>query len=75
MVSLTGKPPITFIKDYRLEEALVLLQKKMVNVSEVAYETGFSSPSYFTRCFQKRFGYSPSGRLNAAFKQELLQVS
>jgi AraC-like DNA-binding protein len=74
MVALTSKPPITFIKDYRLDEALILLQKKMVNVSEAAYETGFSSPSYFTRCFQKRFGYSPSGRLNSAFKQELLQV-
>ena len=75
LVSLTGKPPITFIKDYRLDEALILLQKKMVNVSEAAYETGFSSPSYFTRCFQKRFGHSPSGRLNSAFKQELLLVS
>ena len=74
MVALTGKPPITFIKDYRLDEALILLQKKMVNISEAAYETGFSSPSYFTRCFQKRFGYSPSGRLNSVFKQELLQV-
>ncbi len=74
MIALTGKPPITFIKYYRLDEALVLLQKKTINVTEVAYETGFSSPSYFTKCFQKRFGYSPSNYLSPVFNPELQPV-
>lgn len=60
LVLLTGKSPNTFIKDYRLDEALVLLNKKDWNISEVAFETGFNSPSYFSKCFLKRFNYLPS---------------
>ncbi len=64
MLSLTGKSPHTFIKDYRLEEALRLLNKNAGNISEIAFETGFSSPSYFSRCFQKKFGCPPSDHLS-----------
>ena len=60
MISLTGKSPNTFIKEYRLNEALALLNKNNRNISEVAYETGFTSPSYFSKCFQKKYGYLPS---------------
>ena len=60
LVSLTGKSPNTFIREYRLNEALALLNKNNRNVSEIAFETGFSSPSYFSKCFQKKFGYLPS---------------
>lgn len=60
LMSLTGKSPNTFIREYRLNEALALLNKKNRNVSEIAFETGFSSPSYFSKCFQKKFGYLPS---------------
>lgn len=63
MIQLTGKSPNTFIKEYRLKEALKLLSKKAGNVSEIAFETGFSSPSYFSKCFQKRYGYLPSDYL------------
>jgi len=45
MIVLTGKSPVTFIKDYRLNEALSLLNKQTGNVSQIAYESGFSSPS------------------------------
>jgi AraC-like DNA-binding protein len=60
VVELTGDSPNVFIKEYRLNEALVLLNKNNRNVSEVAFETGFSSPSYFSKCFQKRWGLAPS---------------
>ncbi len=63
IILLTGKSPNTFIRDYRLNEALILLNKNSGNVSEIAYETGFSSPSYFSKCFQKRYGHSPSDYL------------
>ncbi|MEP6845823.1 MAG: nickel-binding protein [Panacibacter sp.] len=62
---LTGKSPNTFLKDYRLKKALELLNKKMSNVSEIAFETGFTSPSYFSKCFQKKYGHTPSEHLPA----------
>ncbi|MEI9918999.1 MAG: nickel-binding protein [Bacteroidota bacterium] len=58
--ALTGKAPNTFIRDLRLEKARRLLKRKTGNVSEVAYEVGFSNPSYFAKCFAKRFGCLPS---------------
>src|SRR5207342_2580270 len=60
MILLTGKSPNNFIKEYRLNEALTLLNKNTGNVSEIAFETGFTSPSYFSKCFQKRYSLSPS---------------
>jgi len=60
LILLTGKSPVSFIKEYRLNEALCLLNKDAGNVSQIAYETGFSSPSYFAKCFQKRYGQSPT---------------
>lgn len=60
IIALTGQSPNNFIREYRLNEALGLLNKNAGNVSEVAFETGFSSPSYFSKCFQKRYGLAPS---------------
>jgi AraC-like DNA-binding protein len=65
MISLTGKSLNAVIKEYRLTEALKLLHKSSGNISEIAFETGFSSPSYFSKCFQKRYGYPPSDYLPA----------
>jgi AraC-like DNA-binding protein len=63
MIFLTDLAPNNFIREYRLNEALTLLNKKNGNISEIAFETGFSSPSYFSKCFQKRFGHMPSDYL------------
>jgi AraC-like DNA-binding protein len=63
MMLLTGKSPNTFIKDYRLNEAVKLLNKNAGNISEIAFETGFTSPSYFSKCFHKKYGRLPSGYL------------
>ncbi len=68
IIFLTGKSPNTFIKDYRLNEALILLNKNSGNISETAYLTGFSSPSYFSKCFQKRYGHAPSDYLTGKAK-------
>jgi AraC-like DNA-binding protein len=65
MILLTGKSPNTFIQEYRLKEALKLLSKKRGNISEIAFEAGFSSPSYFTKCFKKKFGLLPAIYLNS----------
>jgi len=63
MISLTGKSPNSFLKEYRLNEALSLLNKHTRNVSEVAFEAGFNSPSYFAKCFQQQYGRLPSDYL------------
>lgn len=60
LIALTGYSPNSFIKEYRLKEALKLLNNNAGNISEIAFETGFSSPSYFSKCFQKKYGCMPS---------------
>lgn len=60
MVSVTGQSPNGFIKEYRLRRALNLLNKKDRNISDVAFEIGFNSPAYFSKCFQETFGILPS---------------
>jgi len=58
--TLTGYSPSELIKTIRLERAKDMLLKKEGNITEVAYATGFTSQSYFTRCFSEHFGYPPS---------------
>ena len=60
MESLMGSAPSTFIRKYKLKKAAKLLQSGNYYISEVAYQTGFSTPKYFTKCFQNEFGSSPS---------------
>lgn len=60
LINLTGKSPNIFIRDYRLDEALKLLHDKKGNISEIAFETGFNSLAYFSKCFNNRFGLLPS---------------
>jgi AraC-like DNA-binding protein len=60
MILLTGLSPNVFIQEYRLKKALKLLSKNAGNISEIAFEAGFSSPSYFSKCFKKKFGVLPA---------------
>ena len=57
-----GVPAGQFIRNYRLNMAKELLSAKTGNrnITEVAYKVGFNDPKYFTRCFTKMFGMSPS---------------
>lgn len=57
---LTGMTATEFIKSYRLKKAVQILLESGKSISEVAYETGFSTPSYFTKCFKEHFKVSPS---------------
>lgn len=58
--SLTGRSPSILIKEYRLRKALYLLRQESIPVSQIAFTTGFGSPSYFSKCFKEHFGLSPS---------------
>ena len=58
--ALTGETPNQFILSYRLERAAQLLKKKFGNITEVAFEVGFSGTAYFSKCFKDKFHQSPS---------------
>jgi AraC-like DNA-binding protein len=58
--NLTGKSPNNFIVEFKLQQALKLLQEQKGNISEIAYETGFNSAAYFSTCFKNKFGILPS---------------
>ncbi|MBQ0769494.1 MAG: DUF4242 domain-containing protein [Bizionia sp.] len=60
MVKLVGRSPNAFLKGYRLNKALELIENQNYNISEIAYQTGFSSPAYFSKCFHKSYGILPS---------------
>ena len=66
ITALTGYSPNNLLKLYKLEKAKELLQKKKHNISEVTFATGFSSPSYFTKCFKTKFGLLPLAYLELA---------
>jgi len=58
--ALTDQSASTFIRNYRLYRAADLLEQNAGNVTEIAYMVGFNSQTYFSTCFQKLFGVSPS---------------
>ena len=62
--ALTDQSANKLIQSYRLRQALLLLQKKAGNVSEVAFQTGFSSTAYFVKCFREKYGKTPGSILN-----------
>lgn len=58
--SLTGLSPIDFVREMRIKRAKQLAESGEYNVSTIAYMTGFNDPKYFSKCFKKRYGVSPS---------------
>lgn len=61
--AVLGVSPMDYIKNMRLQKALTLLLTEKYRVSEIAYEVGFSDYKYFTTCFTKAFGASPTNYL------------
>lgn len=58
--ALTGRTPVEYLRDIRMRKAALLLGEGKFSVSEVMYTVGFSSSSYFSKCFQKAFGMTPT---------------
>lgn len=56
---LTGQTPVELIRVTRLKKAEHLLRTTRMAISEIAYDVGFSSPSYFSKCFKDQFGVQP----------------
>jgi len=64
LIELTGLTPIEYMRSVKLEKAAALLQTTDYNVAQIAYMTGFGTPSYFSRMFKGKFGVLPSEYLN-----------
>lgn len=60
---LTGMSINSLLREYRLLHSLQLLNRREKNITQIAFDCGFNSSSYFTRCFQKRFGIQPTAFL------------
>jgi DNA-binding response OmpR family regulator len=58
--ALTGKSVVDFIRIVRIKHALKLMDMHKYTLSEIAYQAGFNSASYFTRCFKDQYGKAPS---------------
>lgn len=62
--SLTNYAPVELMRNLRLKQGRILVMTTEKNVSEIAYETGFSTPAYFTKCYRDAFGETPSESRN-----------
>lgn len=58
--ALTGRSLSLYVRLLRVQQGRHLVETTDLNVSEVAYDVGFSDPAYFSKCFSAEYGYSPS---------------
>ena len=58
--ALTGIAPVALIRDVRLKRAIELMADGSVSLTQVAYDSGFSDPLYFSKCFKQKYGVPPS---------------
>ena len=66
--ALTNYAPVELIRRLRLQQGRVLLTTTNKTISEIAYETGFSTPAYFTKCYRDAYGETPSDVRNKLTK-------
>lgn len=60
LLEYTGMSPVDFIRSAKLERAVTLLEKSDKTIAEIAYETGFANPNYFTKVFKSKYQKTPS---------------
>ena len=70
MRSIVGMPPVEFVRHIRLQRAELLVAKSKDSFSQIAYAVGFSDPKYFSKCFRKATGMTPSEYRRMKQKQE-----
>ena len=63
-ISLTGLSPNILLKEFRLEKAKGLMKKQHYTIAQITFDSGFTSPSYFTKCFKKKYGLLPMAYLD-----------
>ena len=58
--ALTGLSPVELLREMRLQKAYTLINTTTKSISQIAYDVGFNTPSYFSNCFKKQFGLYPT---------------
>ena len=58
-IAVTGSSPNVLLNDFRLEKAKELMKLQRHSITEISFDAGFTSPSYFTKCFKKKYGILP----------------
>ena len=70
LLELTGQTPVEYIRSVKLEKAAMMLEKSDMNVAQVAYSAGFSTPNYFAKSFKAKYGMLPSEYITKMRKEE-----
>ncbi len=73
--SITGRSSNVYIREIRLREAVKLIFNTDLTASEIAYKVGFSSPSYFNKCFLDYYNKTPGEFKKANEEKELINIS
>lgn len=68
--SLTGLSPVQFVRETRIKQSAQLLKHKEYRIKEITYMTGFSDRKYFTQCFKKMYGVTPTEYRNQFTEDE-----
>jgi len=68
----TNCTPNEFIHEIRLKRAAQLLEQDKLTVSEISYKVGFNNPKYFSKCFQKKYGETPSQYADKFYKSSTI---
>jgi AraC-like DNA-binding protein len=63
-VMLTGLSPNLLLKEFRLEKAKESMKKQCYSIAQITFDSGFTSASYFTKCFKKKYGLLPMAYLD-----------
>jgi AraC-like DNA-binding protein len=71
LLEYTGMSPVDFIRSIKLDKAVNLLEKSDKTISEIAYETGFSNPNYFTKVFKAKYQLTPSEYIHTMKKDNV----
>ncbi|HRO46505.1 nickel-binding protein [Agriterribacter sp.] len=64
IIKLTGLSFNTFLMEYRLQQAKERMKKQCYSISQITFDSGFTSPSYFTKCFKRKFGLLPKAYID-----------
>ena len=57
--AITGQTPVELLRQIRLQRAYALLGSTTKTISEIAFEVGFNTPGYFSKCFKEQYGKLP----------------
>jgi signal transduction histidine kinase/ligand-binding sensor domain-containing protein/DNA-binding response OmpR family regulator len=75
LLELTGLTPLEYIRSVKLDKAVILLEKSDYNVAQIAYMTGFGTPSWFSNKFKAKYNMLPSEYQNSKRKEKDRQLT